>query len=109
MTRILAFACLSLVFAGQAGAQEVPSRTVTYRSGDLDSDAGARALHGRIERAARSVCRTGVRPSTDTAVYEDACRKEAVERAVRTVDAPNLTAAHGQTRPYLLARGGEGA
>ena len=80
---------MSLCGAAQAADRvgDVPTKTVSFRDLDLSTADGAHALYGRIEAAAREVCR-----GTELADY-DACRARALEDAVKYVGNPLLSAA----------------
>jgi UrcA family protein len=89
---VLALSTLMLLAGPAAHAAnrvgDVPTKTVSFRDLDLSTQLGAQALYGRIEAAAREVCR-----GTDLADYE-ACRARAIEDAVKNVGNPLLSAAH---------------
>jgi UrcA family protein len=73
-------------------ANEAPSVAVRYDDLDLASEQGALALYRRLEAAARRVC-----PLEDTRdlggfMRSRACQSEALARAVRTVNNPQLAA-----------------
>jgi UrcA family protein len=74
-----------------AGAAEEPLPSTTVRFADLDvaKPAGAKILYRRIQAAARQVCR-GSRDDRLLAV-ERACIEQAIDNAVRSVDAVALT------------------
>ncbi len=80
---------MSLCGAAQAADRvgEVPTKTVSFRDLDLSTADGAQTLYGRIEDAAREVCR-----GTELAEF-DACRAHAIEDAVEFVGSPLLSAA----------------
>ena len=88
----LALSTLMLLVGSAAHAAnrigDVPTKTVSFRDLDLSTSQGAQALYGRIEAAAREVCR-----GTELADY-DACRARAIEGAVNDVSNPLLSAAH---------------
>jgi UrcA family protein len=88
---VLAFSTLMLLAGPAAHAADrvgdVPTKTVSYRDLDLSTAQGAQALYGRIESAAREVCR-----GTEFSDF-DACRARAIEGAVNDVGNPLLSAA----------------
>lgn len=68
---------------------EVAARKVRFADLDLSTSLGVEALYGRIKTAARAVCRH------ETLVRSEyACRKRAVENAVRDVGSPLLVSVH---------------
>ena len=75
---------------------DIPTKTVSFRDLDLSTAQGARALYGRIEAAARDVCR-----GTELADY-DACRARAIEGAVKDVGNPLLSAANRSVEEVAL-------
>jgi UrcA family protein len=91
--------------SSSAGAYEETPISKVVRFGDLDitKPAGAQVLYRRIEAAAQRVC---VLPSSRTLVTveeERACIRTAVDKAVRQVDSPQLTALRFGN-PMLVAR-----
>jgi UrcA family protein len=91
-----AFASL-LLATGQAAAAGPNVRSVAVRYGDLDlaSDAGVRALYARLRSAAANVCGPGA--DRDLAMRQawQACRDEALGRAVSQLGNARLAALHG--------------
>ncbi|HEX7236955.1 MAG TPA: UrcA family protein [Gammaproteobacteria bacterium] len=77
---------------------DIPTKTVSFRDLDLSTVVGAQALFGRIEAAAREVCR-----GTELADY-DACRARAIEGAVKDVGSPLLSAASRSAVEELALR-----
>lgn len=116
MSRPTTFAgALALAAAGALAAsfpaQADPSprtKIVVVRDLDLGTDAGARTLLRRIEKATRIVCdEHGTRPQgVDADRRYAACQRAAVARAVETVGSPRLTSLHLQGRrpPVLMAQ-----
>jgi UrcA family protein len=80
-------------------AEDVQEKAVHFADLDLTRPAGAEALYRRIRSAARSVCQTPGYDKNWSLVAEHACFDRAVERAVKSVDSPQLTRLHGD---YLL-------
>jgi len=92
----LALSTLTLL-AGSATALagnrlgEIPTKKVSFRDLDISTAEGAEALYGRIESAAREVCR-----GTELALMRT-CREQAVDEAVRIVGNPLLSSVHRST------------
>lgn len=76
----------------EAAEEGVPSKTVRFNDLNISNPAGAKVLYGRIRVAARDVCglSAGSDPIQRLAVH--ACIEEAIDNAVKKVDAPALTA-----------------
>ena len=92
-----AFLALAVIIAvsapvrSQADELSPASRQVSYSNEDLNSTAGARKLYSHIYRAANYACGTS---DTDMDVMvrgPGPCVKDAVARAVLTVNSPKLT------------------
>lgn len=96
------YAAISCVFvaaslyslSGLAGAEEppLPSQTVRWNDLDIAKPAGAKVLYSRIRAAARNVCEYTAAgdPILREAVH--VCIEKAIDKAVKGVDAPELTA-----------------
>jgi UrcA family protein len=100
-------ATAALAIAGTASAQaDDPSIHVSYADLNLHSQQGARAILGRIEDAADQVCggQPDMRQLTERALYQ-ACRRQAVEHAVRDLDAPVVTAMAGMKNTTVVLAG----
>ena len=105
MKKLLRNAGIALVgILGAAGATQAqpaaergaPTIKLRYDDLDLAHPAGATAMLARIRGAAVKVCRASpFADSTDINSIErfDACRRQAVHRAVAQLDAPRVTAA----------------
>ena len=91
-----------LVLSGTIGAaasaadRDVPHLTVRYSGQSLATDEGARSVYRRIVKAAENVCPL---QSGSPFVTEgiEACRKEAVARAVRDIGNTRLAALHASS------------
>ena len=103
------------VAAPQAKGIEVGRVTVSYRDLDLSALGDARVLLTRLQKAAFQACGGDPRLSPDydlmgpavERVYRE-CRKNAVSRAVTTVDAPLLTEVHKEEGARRLASAAAG-
>ena len=95
---IIAIAALSLAASAfgptaaiAADSDKVPSRKVQYSDLNLNHEAGAKVLYLRIKHAAESTCTQLNGRQLIERMSQTACEKDAIERAVKQVDAPMLT------------------
>lgn len=80
------------------GDYDVPKLEVQYGDLDLTNAEGVRALHRRLTTAAERVCpRTDGRVGLERTLAARACRKQALEHAVRAIGSPELAALHATT------------
>jgi len=82
----------------------VPALTVNFADLDLSRPAGARILYRRMVQAAAVVC--GGKPDPRLLQAREAfnqCVNDSIDRALRQVDAPLVTAAAGRAAPTRLA------
>ena len=84
-------ACFALGAIGSARA-EVPSLKVSYQDLNLSTEQGSQALYARIASAARAVCAVEDIRDLKARARVNACREEAIARAVQNVDSPKLAA-----------------
>jgi UrcA family protein len=83
---------LAVGTANAASPDEVPSTVVKYGDLNLSTDLGVQVLYHRIMRAAEQVCPgASIQPLTARAKVQ-ACRDEAVARAIRQIDNSQLAA-----------------
>jgi UrcA family protein len=75
-------------------AAAAPQVTVNYADLNLSTDAGARTLHARIERAARRVCVENGTRGVAVLAREQRCMASAIDAAVGAIDSPRLAAVH---------------
>lgn len=110
-TAIAAIA-LAAAFAPSAFAQaafaepgrEQVSINIAYGDLDLTSQQGGMTLLGRIEGAARTICRDQAHEAKPEEFNAYKCRRRTVETAVRTLNVDTLTLAwSGKAQPTLLA------
>jgi UrcA family protein len=75
-----------------APAADIPSVAVKFSPRSLETDRGVNELYGRIVRAAKQVCPDA--PVRDLALQQQvqACRTQAVARAIRQIDNSRLAA-----------------
>jgi UrcA family protein len=109
MSKPLFIALGILAIAGPSlAASQPPTAVVRYDDLDLTAPGDARTMLGRIRKAAAQAC--GLNPlmqGNDIAAIElfEACRADTLARAVRQLDAPEVTAAFkGGSERRLLAR-----
>ena len=70
-------------------ADEIPTMTVKYGDLDLSRPEGAKALYGRLNHAAQSVC-SSLAGERNLVAKHDACISKAVRDAVAHVDSPTF-------------------
>ena len=75
-------------------ATDTGSVLVRFADVDLEKSSGATVLYGRLRHAARQVCRGYPSLGLGQPVVWSTCYKNAVARAVQTVNRPSLTAVH---------------
>jgi UrcA family protein len=76
------------------GIDKPPSVTVHFSDLNVSSPAGAKALYGRIQRAARVVCKRYSAKTLPGVVNGRECYRNAVANAVRDVNQSQLLALH---------------
>ncbi len=110
--RVFASAFLfTLCVVGAAHGEDLASRrseSVSYSDLNVENRAGAKALYRRLEAASQRVCADGEgngrMPLSARGGYET-CRSEAMERALRSINSPYLTAyAHREDMPIAVAQ-----
>lgn len=84
-------ACLAIGALGTARA-DAPSMRVSYQDLNLSTEKGSQALYARIASAARAVCAAEDIRDLKARPAINACREEAIARAVHNVDSPRLAA-----------------
>ena len=94
---------LAVLGASPALADEaVRSVKVSYADLDLNTQAGAATLYGRLRGAARQLCGYEGTTFTDQAIWNE-CVKRAVGDAVAKVNSPQLTALYTGKSPAVIA------
>ena len=76
----------------QATEPEVPTKTVRFADLNLETPNGAKALYHRLRVAAREVCEQSVGSDPIMSPAVRGCIDQAIDNAVRKVNAPYLTA-----------------
>lgn len=92
-TLIGLFAALAVAGTARAAGNGV---VVRYHATELQNGHLAGQLYGRLEAAAEQSCTTPGRRSLARMTAERACIGDALERAVRTIDSPVLSAIHAE-------------
>ena len=91
-------ACVAVGAAGSAhaatAADAPPSLKVRYSDLNLATQAGSQELFSRIEHAAHAVCAPADIRDLQAVAAASACRAQAIEKAVRDVNSPQLAAVY---------------
>jgi len=90
-------ACVAVGAVGSAHAApaaDAPSVKVKYSDLNLSTEQGSQALYARLEAAARAVCTPGSIRDLHAVAAASACRTQAIEKAVRDVNSPQLAAVY---------------
>jgi UrcA family protein len=84
--------CLTGTAQATTTARKVYQQVVRYSDLNLENEADAAILHGRIKTAARNVCGLRQMPTPiEIKSHVHACVEDATARAVADVNAPKLT------------------
>lgn len=75
-----------------AAEQDPPSKTVKFADLNIQTPDGAKTLYTRIQAAARDVCERSASSDPILNLSVHACVKNAIDTAVKKVNAPYLTA-----------------
>ncbi len=87
-----AIALGALQMTAQAADDALPSKRVSYADLDISKPAGAKVLYRRIVRAANEVCGFPGDSSLGTNQKIGVCVDHAIDKAVKEVDSPALSA-----------------
>jgi UrcA family protein len=87
-----AIALCTLQVTAQAADDVLPSKKVSYADLDISQPAGAKALYGRIVKAAREVCNYTGYDQLGAAQVRNRCIDYAIAKAVKDVGSPALSA-----------------
>jgi UrcA family protein len=94
----------ALCTAAQATEQDPPSKTVKFTDLNIQTPEGASVLYQRIRVAARDVCELSFGSDPVFTLAEGACIDAAIDKAVKKVNAPYLTALRfGGATPVRVA------
>jgi UrcA family protein len=105
MTKILASALALACAAGlatAAAAETAPTRSVSLTKIDMNNTVAVNSLYARIKGAARAVCDSHS-PLKEIAAKDAACYAQAVDQAVRQINAPTLTAVYMRSSNRLAS------
>lgn len=90
--------------AAPSFAEDAESRTLEINRAELLTEAGAARTYAQIRTVATEACRAENRGGVDFARTVQICVTDTVERTVKSLDAPLLTARHdGHQREIQLA------
>jgi UrcA family protein len=89
-----AIALCTLQVTARASAEGAPSQRVSYADLDISKPAGAQVLYSRIRAAARHVCALQGFDPLLALQSVNRCVDLAVDKAVKDVDSPALSALH---------------
>jgi UrcA family protein len=87
-----AIALCTLQLTARAADEGLPSKRVSYADLDISKPAGAKVLYGRIVRAAKQVCEVTGYDSLGAAQLMNRCVDLAIDKAVKDVGSPALSA-----------------
>jgi UrcA family protein len=87
-----AIALCTLQVTARASDEGLPSKRVSYADLDISKPAGAKVLYGRIVRAAKEVCEYTGYQSLGMSQMVNRCVDHAIDKAVKDVDSPALSA-----------------
>ena len=87
-----AIAVCALQVTARAADDGLPSRRVSYADLDISKPAGAKALYGRIVRAAKEVCQYSATGPLGLSQSAARCVDHAIDNAVKDVGSPALSA-----------------
>ena len=87
----IATAALCSTLSTTARAETVPTKTVRFNDLDINKSEGAKTLYVRIHAAARDVCESSTGTDPILRVAFKACVENAIDKAVKDVNAPMLT------------------
>ena len=86
-----AAALCTLTTPAVASEQDAPTKTVRFDDLDISKAAGAEVLYRRIQAAAQEVCLLYVSRDLHLVAVQRACIEQAIDNAVRSVNAVALT------------------
>jgi UrcA family protein len=87
-----AAALCTLSMPGEAMTGDPATSTVRFADLDITKPAGAKALYGRIRAAAQEVCHLSYSRDLLLRQVEHSCIEAAIDTAVKTINAPALSA-----------------
>jgi len=84
--------CALSISVGASEQDNPPTKTVHFGDLNIAKPAGAKVLYARIRAAAREVCEISTRGDPIMKPAMNRCIETAIDKAVRGVNAPELTA-----------------
>jgi UrcA family protein len=94
--------CLLSITPAWSASPDSRSVTVSFRDLDISTPAGAKALYGRIQSAAKQVCGYQGADLIEQSIWRS-CYRNAISDAVGKVNSPLLTAVHTGRPPQVTA------
>jgi UrcA family protein len=82
----------ALQAVARAADDGLPTRTISYADLDISKPAGAKVLYGRIRSAANQVCDYSAYWEMSLRQTQHDCVEKAIDKAVKQVDSPALSA-----------------
>jgi UrcA family protein len=98
-----AIAMSTLQVTAHAADEGLPSKRVSYADLDISKPAGAKVLYKRIVRAAYDVCQISGFDSFAAATLVHRCVDQAIDKAVKDVDSPALSALRPSTPLHVAS------
>ena len=92
-----AIALCTLQVTAQASDDGLPTQRVSYADLDISKPAGAKVLYGRIVAAAHNVCALSGYRDLGSMQWMNKCTDRAIDKAVKDVGAPALSALRPNT------------
>jgi UrcA family protein len=92
-----AIALCTLQVTARASDDGLPTQRVSYADLDISKPAGAKVLYGRIVAAARHVCALDGIRDLGSMRWVNQCTDRAIDKAVKDVGAPALSALRPNT------------
>jgi len=97
---VLVAGSLYTLSANAQPAKQTLKMTVKYADLDLSTAAGVETLYTRIVFASQRVCPSDSMRDLQLVSHAQACRVEAIARAVRAINNPRLAAVHEQSTTH---------
>jgi UrcA family protein len=95
MTKLILTAAAALALAGAAHAapdNDIATKRISTQGVNFNDAAAARSFYFKLQTAASLVCQSGTADRLIAGTEDLTCVRENMNAAVRTVDAPQLTA-----------------
>jgi UrcA family protein len=91
----------ALQATARAADDGLPKQTVSYADLDISKPAGAKVLYHRIKAAANEVCGYSVSGDMGSSRRQYDCVQATIDKAVKDVDSPALSALRPSTLVHL--------